>query len=123
MVILFCKGENQVLKTVCFNGTYTQAEDYINGRAEIPEGTTRTLIVPEETYIFNIDESLRRENEAFERAITQENCRIQKKKKKVEKKYKPTDENSYTGGRILFILPYLLFFFLLILFYYLSIWL
>ena len=60
MVILFCKGENQVLKTVCFNGTYTQAEDYINNRAEIPEGTTRTLIIPEETYIFNIDESLRR---------------------------------------------------------------
>ena len=46
MVILFCKDENQVLKTVCFNGTYTQAEDYINDRAEIPEGTTRTLIVP-----------------------------------------------------------------------------
>ena len=46
MVILFYKGENEVLKTVCFNGTYTQAEDYINDRAEIPEGTTRTLIVP-----------------------------------------------------------------------------
>ena len=55
IVILFCKGENEVLKTVCFNGTYTQAEDYINNRAEIPEGTTRTLIIPEETYIFNID--------------------------------------------------------------------
>ena len=39
MVILFCKGENEVLKTVCFNGTYTQAEDYINDRTEIPEGT------------------------------------------------------------------------------------
>ena len=46
IVILFCKGENEVLKTVCFNGTYTQAEDYINNRAEIPEGTTRTLINP-----------------------------------------------------------------------------
>lgn len=123
MVILFCKGENQVLKTVCFNGTYTQAEDYINNRAEIPEGTTRTLIIPEETYIFNIDESLRRENEVFERVITQENCRIHERTQKVENKYKPTDEDSYTGGRISFILPYLLFFFLLILFYYLSIWL
>ena len=69
MVILFCKCENEVLNTVCFNGTYTQAEDYINDRAEIPEGTTRTLIVPEENYIFNIDESLRRENEAFEQAM------------------------------------------------------
>ena len=86
MVILFCKGENQVLKIVCFNGTYTQAEDYINGRAEIPEGTTRTLIVPEENYIFNIDESLRRENEAFEQAITQENCRIHKRTKKKQKR-------------------------------------
>ena len=123
MVILFCKGENEVLKTVCFNGTYTQAEDYINNRAEIPEGTTRTLIIPEETYIFNIDESLRRENEAFEQAITQENCRIHERTQKVENKYKPTDEDSYIGGRISFILPYLLFFFLLILFYYLSIWL
>ena len=85
MVILFCKGENQVLKTVCFNGTYTQAEDYINGCAEIPEGTTRTLIVPEENYIFNIDESLRRENEAFEQAITQENCRIHERAQKVER--------------------------------------
>lgn len=46
-----------------------------------------------------------------------------KEPKKIEKKYKLTDENSYTGGRISFILPYLLFFFLLILFYYLSIWL
>lgn len=123
MVILFCKGENEVLKTVCFNGTYTQAEDYINSRAEIPEDTTRTLIIPEETYIFNIDESLQRENEAFEQAITQENCKIHERAQKVEKRYKLTDENSYTGGRILFILPYLLFFFLLILFYYLSIWL
>ena len=85
MVILFCKGENEVLKTVCFNGTYTQAEDYINDRAEIPEGTTRTLIVPEENYIFNIDESLRRENEAFEQARMQENCEIHKRKKIMEK--------------------------------------
>lgn len=121
MAILFCKGENEVLKTVCFTGTYTYAKDYINDSAEIPEGTTRTLIVPEENYIFSIDESLRRENEAFEQAITQGNCRIYKRNQKVENKYKLTDENSYTGGRISFILPYLLFFFLLILFYYLSI--
>ena len=73
MVILFCKGENEVLKTVCFKGTYTQAEVYINDRAEIPEGTTRTLIVPEENYIFNIDESLRRENDAFEQAMMRDN--------------------------------------------------
>jgi len=88
MVILFCKGENEVLKTVCFNGTYTQAEDYINDRAEIPEGTTRTLIVPEENYIFNIDESLRRENEAFEQAMMRENYEIHKRKKIMEKELK-----------------------------------
>ena len=69
------------------------------------------------------DITFKTKNEAFEQAITQENCRIHKRIKKVEKKYKLTDENSYTGGRISFILPYLLFFFLLILFYYLSIWL
>ena len=67
-VILYCKGEDEILKTVCFNGRYDQAEDYIDEHTEIPKGTTRILIVPEKNYIFNIDESLRREYEAFERA-------------------------------------------------------
>ena len=67
-VLLYCMGEDEVLKAVCFNGRYDQAEDFVNERADIPKGTTRTLIVPEKNYIFNIDESLRREYEAFERA-------------------------------------------------------
>ena len=67
-VILYCKGEDEVLKTVCFNGRYDQAEDYIEDESNMPEGTTRILIVPEKNYIFNIDESLRRECGAFERA-------------------------------------------------------
>ena len=69
MVILYCKGEDEVLGTVCFNGSYTQAEDFVNERADIPKGTTRTLIVPEKNYIFDRDEWIRRENEAFERVF------------------------------------------------------
>mgnify|MGYP006978554172 CR=1 FL=1 len=65
-VILYCNGEDEVLKAVCFNGTYTQAEDFVNERADIPQGTTRTLIVSEKNFIFDRDEYIRRENEAFE---------------------------------------------------------
>lgn len=67
-VILYCKGEDEVLKAVCFNGRYDQAEDYIEEESNMPEGTTRILIVPEKNYIFDRDEWLRREYEAFERA-------------------------------------------------------
>lgn len=68
-VILYCKGEDEVLKTVCFNGRYDQAEDYIEDESNMPEWTTRALIIPEKNYIFNIDESLRREYEVFERIL------------------------------------------------------
>lgn len=68
-VILYCKGEDEVLKTVCFNGRYDQAEDYIEDESNMPEGTTRALIIPEKNYIFDRDEWLRRENEAFERVF------------------------------------------------------
>lgn len=46
-VILYCKGEDEVLKAVCFNGRYDQAEDYIEDESNMPEGTTRALIIPE----------------------------------------------------------------------------
>lgn len=68
-VILYCKGEDEVLKAVCFNGRYDQAEDYIEEESNMPKGTTRALIIPEKNYIFDRAEWLRRENEAFERTL------------------------------------------------------
>lgn len=68
-VILYCKGEYDVLKTVCFNGRYDQAEDYIEDESNMPKGTTRALIIPEKNFIFDRDEYVRRENEVFERTL------------------------------------------------------